>query len=49
MPAEDGIIPTSISLGVLVLFLSIMLIYPILEIKYTKHKTNLLADMTIKE
>jgi hypothetical protein len=48
MSPTDGIIPATISLGVLILFLAIMLIYPIFEIKYTKGKTSTIADMTIK-
>lgn len=48
MSPSDGIIPASISLGVLILFLAIMFIYPIFEIKYSKGKTNTLADITIK-
>lgn len=46
--ANDGIIPTSISLGVLLLFLLVMFVYPIFEMKYQKNKYNQLADMTIQ-
>jgi protein-S-isoprenylcysteine O-methyltransferase Ste14 len=44
----DGIVPTAISLGVLILFLFIMFVYPIFEIKYNKRKSSALADMTIQ-
>jgi hypothetical protein len=48
MPILDGIVPTCISLGVLVLFLLVMFIYPIFEIRHNKRKVSMLVDTSIK-
>jgi hypothetical protein len=48
MSALDGLVPTCISLGVLALFLLVMFIYPIFEIRHNKRKISMLVDTTIE-